>query len=85
MNLSTFYKGYQVSAAATPLHNGLYAATLLIQKAADSCAQALQFKELDYFLKNPKRWRMPHAGGACGSITKRVDTSRSHEKRPDPG
>jgi len=51
MKLSTFYKGYQVSAAATPLHNGLYAATLLIQKAADGCAQALQFKELDYFFE----------------------------------
>jgi hypothetical protein len=49
MHQATQYKGYQVRAAATPLHNGLYAATLLIEKPADNRAQTLQIKELDYF------------------------------------
>jgi hypothetical protein len=43
------YKGYQVRAAATPLHNGLYAATLRLEKTADHSTEALQFQELDYF------------------------------------
>lgn len=51
MNQHSQYKGYLVSAAATPLHNGLYAATLLIEKVAEVCTQAARFAELDYFFE----------------------------------
>jgi hypothetical protein len=45
------YKGYLVHAAATPLHNGLYAATLHIETPAETCTPATRFPELDYFFE----------------------------------
>jgi hypothetical protein len=44
------YKGYAVHADAQPLHNGLYAANLEIEKLADR-AHAARFAELDYFFE----------------------------------
>jgi len=51
MNQHSQYKGYLVCAAATPLHNGLYAANLLIEKISAAQAPASQFPELDYFFE----------------------------------
>jgi len=51
MTQQSQYKGYLVHAAATPLHNGLYAATLQIEKPAEACASTARFPELDYFFE----------------------------------
>jgi len=45
------YKGYEVSAQANALHNGLFAATLMIEKSASSVSRTISFGELDYFFE----------------------------------
>jgi len=51
MNQHSHYKGYAVHAAATPLHNGLYAANLHIERLAERRQEAARFAELDYFFE----------------------------------